>query len=102
MFLLDLLLLGGRLGGGRSSAGLLLLVEGILTLAVLAGLLGVDPGGVRVLEPDRIDNVDDIDDCGQDEARNGLLADGHGQEVEGGSQVHRVWTPRRIFVSTQV
>lgn len=93
--LLGLLLLGGGLGGGSSSrAEVLLGLQGVLALANMAGLLGVDPGSVRVLEPYGVDNVDNIDDSGHDEARNRLFTDGHGQKVQSGAQVHRICVVR--------
>jgi len=93
--LLDLLLLGGRLGGRGSRGGLAVLVARLFALSVLAGLLGVDPSGVGVLEPDGVYNVDSVDNSGQKETSDGLLTNGHGQEVQGGSQVHRVYRAKR-------
>lgn len=86
---------GGLLGrlGGLGLSGLLLLLLGLqllLALDVGTGSLGVDPGGVGVLQPERVDNVDDIDDSGQEETGNRLVLNSHGEEVQSGTEIHGV------------
>lgn len=90
----------GRLGGGLTGrAGRLgsgLLLGGSLSLLLLldasASSLGVDPRGVGVLEPDRVDDVDNIDEGSEDKTSDRLLLNGHGQEVQGRSEIHGVYS----------